>query len=234
MKIFGMTLTGLIRRTKNGINKHAARAYCQFFIPIQNNYSIKILGSGEGQWPILDNHLDSDSICYCVGVGTNATFDIALANMGCEVHSFDPTPMALKYSEKHLERKGVHFHPIGVWENSKTLRFYTSSNKSYANYSTKDIHGTEEYIEAKCHSIDEILNELNHDHIDLLKLDIEGSWLKVLLDMLSKGITPKQLCVEYDTPTSILKIIRISKILKNSGYILVWRDRDNHLYKLNR
>jgi hypothetical protein len=37
-----------------------------------------------------------------------------------------------------------------------------------------------------------------HDHIDLLKLDIEGAEIKVINKMLDDGILPKYLCIEFD------------------------------------
>lgn len=37
-----------------------------------------------------------------------------------------------------------------------------------------------------------------HDHIDLLKLDIEGAEINVLNRMLDDGILPRYLLVEYD------------------------------------
>ena len=52
---------------------------------------LRFLGEGDGAWP-------ERAVCCCVGVGVNATFDLALAERGHEVHSFDPTPRALDYA----------------------------------------------------------------------------------------------------------------------------------------
>jgi hypothetical protein len=38
----------------------------------------------------------------------------------------------------------------------------------------------------------------NHKHIDLLKLDIEGSEVEVLNKMLDDEIYPTYLCIEFD------------------------------------
>jgi len=41
------------------------------------------------------------------------------------------------------------------------------------------------------------MNELGHSHIDILKMDIEGSEYAALEDMLISGIFPAQLLVEF-------------------------------------
>ena len=53
-----------------------------------------------------------------------------------------------------------------------------------------------EYVEVD--SIKNIMAELNHTHIDCLKLDIEGSEIVVLKQMLEDKIFPTILCVEFD------------------------------------
>jgi hypothetical protein len=42
------------------------------------------------------------------------------------------------------------------------------------------------------------MEENNHDHIDLLKLDIEGAEIKVLENMLNHNIYPNYVLVEFD------------------------------------
>ena len=47
-------------------------------------------------------------------------------------------------------------------------------------------------------TIKNIMNKYNHKQIDLLKLDIEGSEIDVLNNMLDDEIYPKYLCIEFD------------------------------------
>ena len=55
-----------------------------------------------------------------------------------------------------------------------------------------------EYDEVEVDSIKNIMNKYNHSKIDLLKLDIEGSEIDVLNQMLDDEIYPKYLCIEFD------------------------------------
>jgi hypothetical protein len=42
------------------------------------------------------------------------------------------------------------------------------------------------------------MNKYNHEHINLLKLDIEGAEIKVLEQMFDDNIYPNYLCIEFD------------------------------------
>ncbi len=44
--------------------------------------------------------LPEQAVCYCIGVGPNATFDIALNARGKTVKSFDLTPRSKQYAER--------------------------------------------------------------------------------------------------------------------------------------
>jgi FkbM family methyltransferase len=172
-------------------------------------------------------------VAYCIGVGTNATFDLGLAAAGYEVHSFDPTPRALIYAEQErLGERGVRFHPVGIWNEPKSLRFFAPSNRQHVNYSVVDLHGTGDYIESACERLPDVMRRLGHSELKLLKLDVEGSWRPILDDMIDTGIRPKQLCVEFDSPTSTRKILSMVQKLEHVGYTVVWFERENFLFVL--
>jgi FkbM family methyltransferase len=228
-----MSLEGMARRGFNGINKHLSR----LAVPIclrsghKPDLAIEFLGKGDGAWPIVPSILPAQAICYCIGVGVNASFDIELANKGFEVHSFDPTPNALTYAQNtNLSTKGITFHPIGVWNEEKTLRFFSPGNTAHANFSVVDLHGTGEFVEAKCERLSWIMQRLGHEEIDLLKLDVEGSWGPILEDMIDSKIFPGQLCVEFDSPTSTRKILSMIRLLARAGYQVAWFNRENFLF----
>jgi FkbM family methyltransferase len=227
-----MTVTGLLRRGWNGLNKVISRRTLPLMLrPNVPRSSLTWLGTGDGAWPISLDLLPSRSVCYCVGVGLNASFDLALASRDYEVHSFDPTPKAKDYaSRENLAEKGVHFHPLGLWNEQKVLRFYAPSNPLYPNYSVVDLHGTAECIEAQCETLEHIMAKFAHRKIALLKLDVEGSWPSILEHLLTSAIRPGQLCVEFDSPTSLAKILRMIRLLKDAGYTVAWFQRENFLF----
>lgn len=80
-------------------------------------------------------------------------------------------------------------------------------------------------------NIKNIMKLHNHDHIDLLKIDIEGAENVVLDQMLDDEIYPKYLCVEFDLllkrkdrDNSTLGVINR---LRENGYKIVMNDNLN-------
>src|SRR5690606_14731904 len=111
--------------------------------------STESYGSRYGGWSIPNGILNSVSICYLAGAGEVISFNVELVdNFGCYVHVIDPSPRAKLHFDKLLEctKKGekfpvnhsttefyslskdnvelLHFHELGLWSESKTLKFY--------------------------------------------------------------------------------------------------------------
>lgn len=176
--------------------------------------------------------LEPGAVAYCGGVGQDATFDLALAEkQGLEVHSFDPTPGSIAYMERE-NRGRVQFHPWGMLDRDDTIRFHAPLDPSHANWFVDNLHGTDDYFEAPCFTVATIMEKLGHDKLDLLKIDIEGSWGQVLDGMLKSGIHPRVLCVEFDSPAPLPRVRRTVTALKKVGYKLARRDKENCVFVL--
>jgi FkbM family methyltransferase len=226
-----MSARGLLRRTYNGVNKRVARQIPVSLASPRIDIGLRPVGSGDGAWMTPINLLGTGAVCYCFGVGVNATFDIGLAQMGFDVYSFDPTPRSLQYMRSlGKAADSVTFVPFGVWNDDCEMRFYAPANRRHANWSTADLHGTGEYFVAECKRIEHLAKELGHDHVDLVKIDIEGSWGPVLEDMVDSGCLPRVLQVEFDSPTSLRKQRRAIRLLRDSGLAPVHRDRENFVF----
>ncbi len=178
-------------------------------------------GSEYGGWFFPKGLINSDSICYFAGAGTDVSFDLEMAkNYHPNIFIFDPTPGAIAHfeetkrgilAEKEMYTQGkkykyptnvpfekIQFLDYGVWNKEETLRFYVPSNKEFISHSVKNLNKTTEYFDAKVKSLSTIMKELGHDHIDLLKIDIEGAEYEVLEDIVAKQIPVKAICVEFD------------------------------------
>ena len=57
---------------------------------------------------------------------------------------------------------------------------------------------SDKYDEVEVDTLKNMMKENNHSKIDLLKLDIEGSEIEVLNNMLDDKIFPTYLCIEFD------------------------------------
>lgn len=86
----------------------------------------------------------------------------------------------------------------GLYKEQIKLKFYKQSNPNYVSQSLVENMFSNEYDEVEVDSIKNIMKIYNHSKIDLLKLDIEGSEIDVLNQMLDDEIYPKYLCLEFD------------------------------------
>ncbi len=90
------------------------------------------------------------------------------------------------------------FEPIGVWSKNETKRFYAPENAMHVSHSILNLQRTEDFFEADCRTVSSLMRANGHNHIDLLKLDIEGAEYEVLRSILADNIKPTLLCVEFD------------------------------------
>ena len=74
------------------------------------------------------------------------------------------------------------------------------------------------------------MSELGHSHIDLLKLDIEGAWRNVIQNLIEERIKVSILCVELDSPVSLLRVLKVIRSLKDLGFQFIHVEKDNYLF----
>jgi FkbM family methyltransferase len=191
----------------------------QLFRP-RTRLAVERWGSDYGGWIVPPSLLSASSVCYCVGVGEDITFDLALIRrFGCHVHAFDPTPRAaLHVAAEAGKIDSYHFHPVGLWSADAELKFYVPRNRQHVSHSIVNLQGTDEYFVARCRRLSSLMAELGHSRLDLLKLDIEGAEYEVLRSMLADRIYPTVLCVEFDQPMPFRLTRAAVRDLRRAGY----------------
>lgn len=213
------------------------------------------VGSAFHGYHIPQHFLDANSICYCVGAGTDISLDIEIVTrFGSQVFIFDPMPYAFdhftelinktKASEYLTIKEGedeytykissaeltkARFIKTGMWNEKKLVKFYVPARENYAGHSITNLQNTDEFIEAPVNTLANIMQELNHKQIDLLKIEIEGSEYTVIDNVIKDKVDIKMILVEFDEfhhrkgkNVSTLKRIRASTDqICNAGYKLV-------------
>jgi FkbM family methyltransferase len=133
-----------------------------------------------GGWFVPSGCVQRDWVVYSAGVGADVTFDTALIERyGCEVYAFDPTDGARAHLEQVAEPR-IHFKQVAVWSEDGEIEMYKAATPSHFSVSAVNLQNTSETVTAPAHTIDSLMVELGHDHVDLLKLLIDGAEYEVL------------------------------------------------------
>lgn len=184
------------------------------------------LGTNYGGWIVPTNmKLNENSIVYSGGVGEDISFDLLLhSKYNCNIFLIDPTQKAIN----HFNETKLYYHDninftgniqpdyylnisnlkpnfskftyinVGLWNKKEQLRFYKQNNPNYVSQSLIKNMFTLNYDIVEVNTIKNIMNEYNHNHIDLLKLDIEGAEINVLNKMFDDNIHPTYILCEFD------------------------------------
>ena len=200
-------------------------------LQLDERAALERIGSDYGGWVVPVDLLGADSIAYCAGVGEDVTFDLALIErLGCEVWAMDPTEAAARHVSGIEMPARFHFLPVGVWSEDTTLRFFAPADDEHASWSALNLQHTDRSVEAPVRSLRSLMDELGHDRIDLLKLDVEGAEYPVIHQMLDEEIPVRVLCFELHPTRAPWAPPRLIARLQRGGYRAVDRTELNFTF----
>jgi hypothetical protein len=128
------------------------------------------------------------------------------------------------------DQSKLHFLSIGVLDDDVELPFYSPAKDEEVSCSIFNLHGRGQCFKARCYKLSSIMHQLGHDHLDLLKLDIEGSWRSVIPNIIEEGIKISVLCVEFDSPTKLTWVLSAIRMLESIGFVLVYSEKENFTF----
>jgi len=155
-------------------------------------------------------------VVYDFGIRKNPEFGAILSKepYRCQVFAFDPSPETRKwYLESQEEsvvqlRANPNYHlytkfGAGYADETITLREYNWQQVSIVHYPDHVVDlencppdakncnyksfGTQKKHQLKVRSLESIMRHLNHTHVDVVKIDIEGSEYRFLESMIESG-----------------------------------------------
>lgn len=124
-------------------------------------------------------------LVYAAGIAFDSDFEEKLAEEGYEVHAFDCTVNPM---ERAVTDKMFTFHKtcIGKPASLDTSRYAARGLAGGATFEFK--------------LVSQIMAELGHTSVDLLKFDIEGfEWKLFYEDLMNEAVPPKQMAFELHT-----------------------------------
>ena len=164
--------------------------FCEVDIPVEK----------VGDWSVAFDQLNAESIVYSFGIGDDVELDLALINnIGVTVFAFDPTPLAVDWVTDNVRNDKFKFYPYGIASEDGEIIFSQreSSGSGAVMFSAvKEPVPGRKNISCQVFRLQTLMKQLEHDKIDLLKLDIEGMEYEVITDILASSIRPRHICLE--------------------------------------
>ena len=119
---------------------------------------------------------------------------------------------------------------FALWTTPSKLNFFAPKNPKHVSYSITNFQNnysldTEfEHIEVDAVTLKTLLDKYKINRLHLLKLDIEGAEIEVLINMLKDRIYPTQIAVEFDgfnfpTKRARLDYEGVDSALREHGYL---------------
>ncbi|MBB4806186.1 FkbM family methyltransferase [Chryseobacterium defluvii] len=187
----------MITRLKTKVNAFLGKiTYLKKNISIDHQW----FGNQYGGFYIASGKLNKDSVVYSFGIGEDISFDKAvIEKFGCKVFAFDPTPKSIKWVKNNTDvPTEFNFFPFGIDDRSGDVEFMLPKNESYVSGSAIKQKNVNEQrvvkVPMKC--LSDIVQDLGHTSVDLLKMDIEGSEYKIIENILNTPVEIKQLLIE--------------------------------------
>ncbi len=157
-------------------------------------------GARSGVWVVCDAALTESDTVYSFGVGNNIAWELALIErFGVTVHAFDPTPEAVRFVESQQLPEKFIFHSIGLSAADGTARFRAPRKAGKVNFQPErpglSAGDDGSWIDCEVRRLATLMNELGHNHLGILKVDIEGGEYAVMGDLID--CAPDQLLLEF-------------------------------------
>jgi len=184
-------------------------------------------------WTICTAGLNSQSIIYSAGVGSDISFEHELVKkFRCRIILIDPSPTGIKTMSLPENKIPEYTHyPVALACRNGALNFALLDPKGDSWFAQQESPAKHE---VPCTDLHSLMKQNGHDHIDFLKLDIEGCEYEVIEDVLQRRLPVAQIAVEYHhgivPGITRGQTIRSMLSLIVRGYKLLCQEGANHTF----
>ena len=114
------------------------------------------------------------------------------------LYAFDPTPATISWlSDQHVPSEFKLFQ-YAIADYDGTAKFFPHDNPGFVAHSLIPRTATaSQAVEVRVRTLPTVMLGLGHDHIDLLKMDIEGAEYGVINHLIFESVDVRQLLVEF-------------------------------------
>jgi FkbM family methyltransferase len=194
-------------------------------VPIRARGDLVHLGTDYGGWVVPADLIEPDWLCYCVGIGHDASFDFELTSRyGVRVRAFDPFDLFCRRAEEQAPAGSRYsVHAVALSSHDGPLEMFGRQDEERGSVSAANLYGASTSFTRPGRTLASLMHEFGDDQVQLLKLDIEGSEYDVLptIDLHAAGV--RVLLLELHANESVRVARHLLTRLRTSGYAPVHR-----------
>jgi FkbM family methyltransferase len=166
---------------------------------VQTCRTIEYHGGERDCYAVCPDGLGEASVVYSFGIGRDIQFELSLIRKyGCTIHAFDPTPDAVAWAREQNPPPELKIGELGLADRDGTVHFGPIREDRSGNYTLLErADELTDAFDAQVRRLSTLTAERGHNHVDLLKMDIEGAEYGVLRDILGSNIPVGQLLLEF-------------------------------------
>ncbi|MBV8471883.1 MAG: FkbM family methyltransferase [Hyphomicrobiales bacterium] len=181
------------------------------------------IGSDYGGWVVAVAPLvKANPVVLSFGLGDDISFDEEMIRRySAFVYGFDPTPFSMNWLGSRKLPDRMRVMAIGIAKVDGTQTFVLPDNEDRGNYSAKSSGGVSVSCDVLRYS--SIVATLGLQHVDVLKLDVEGSEYDVIPDILASSALPVQLLIEFHHRIhriGVAETLKAVEAIRRADYLL--------------
>ncbi|HIJ83945.1 MAG TPA: FkbM family methyltransferase [Magnetococcales bacterium] len=181
------------------------------------------LGGHYGGYAVFPERLNRGSVIYSVGLGENISFDLALIERyGSTIFACDPTPKSVAWLRQQNLPEQFKFRAIGLAAYDGVADFASPRLARNVSFSmARHASDQETGVTAEVACLATLMRQNGHDHLDILKMDVEGAEYDILENVMASHCSIGQIILEFHpemVPHGLQRTKEILKKLYQFGY----------------
>ncbi len=178
------------------------------------------LGGSYGGWVMPGELIEPSWICYLVGAGGDVSFDLELiSRYGVISRSFEAVEdYVVRAREQAGDEPRFSAHHAAIAAVDGPIRMQVTHDPGSLSVSAAHLYDSERFIELPGRSLTSLMAEFGDEHVDLLKIDMEGSEYEVMPTIDLRALGVKIFAIQLHHTGSVRDARRLIAGLRAQGY----------------